>query len=217
MPHCIEFAYVLGFRSACTAVRPVPFSSMGAQNGFQNGDVLPTPKPLNQMFSKLPDTIFSVMTSLSLKHNSINLGQGFPDEEGPGDHHPVAAAVAPPPPCATLPQDLQPDPPLRLHADSMKRMAGSAVMDFSNQYPPSMGSAFPAWSHRSMSTMRLHDPPDPCIHAHTGTCSASQSPSCGKRWRGTQRSSISCRWTGRRRRSSRLARLRPSPPSSWAS
>ncbi len=64
----------------------VSYSSMGAQNGM-HGDVPSTPKPLNQMFAKLPDTIFSVMTSLSIKHNSINLGQGFPDDEGPGDHH----------------------------------------------------------------------------------------------------------------------------------
>ena len=61
------------------------YSSMGAQNGI-HGDGASAPKPLNQMFAKLPDTIFSVMTSLSIKHNSINLGQGFPDDEGPGDH-----------------------------------------------------------------------------------------------------------------------------------
>ena len=30
-------------------------------------------------------TIFQKMTELSLKHNSINLGQGFPDEDGPKD------------------------------------------------------------------------------------------------------------------------------------
>ena len=30
-------------------------------------------------------TIFQKMTELSVKHNSINLGQGFPDEDGPSD------------------------------------------------------------------------------------------------------------------------------------
>ncbi len=73
------------------------YSSMGAQNGFHE-DVPSAPKPLNQLFAKLPDTIFSVMTSLSIKHNSINLGQGFPDDEGPGDHrHDLMHQPIPPP------------------------------------------------------------------------------------------------------------------------
>ena len=33
-------------------------------------------KPFNDTFSRLPTTIFSVMTALSIKHKSINLGQG---------------------------------------------------------------------------------------------------------------------------------------------
>lgn len=37
------------------------------------------PKPLNELFSKLPTTIFSVMTDLANKHQSINLGQGAPN------------------------------------------------------------------------------------------------------------------------------------------
>lgn len=41
------------------------------------------PKPLNDLFTHLPTTIFTVMTNLAIKHNTINLGQGFPDEEGP--------------------------------------------------------------------------------------------------------------------------------------
>ena len=88
--------------SLCSrGVSSVPHSSsMGAQNGI-NGDDLPAPKPLNQMFAKLPDTIFSVMTSLSLKHNSINLGQGFPDDEGPGDQCTAAPHKRPPPPSGT--------------------------------------------------------------------------------------------------------------------
>ena len=41
------------------------------------------PKPLNDLFTGLPTTIFTVMTNLAIKHKTINLGQGFPDEEGP--------------------------------------------------------------------------------------------------------------------------------------
>lgn len=40
-------------------------------------------KPLNDLFTGLPTTIFTVMTNLAVKHKTINLGQGFPDEEGP--------------------------------------------------------------------------------------------------------------------------------------
>ena len=36
-------------------------------------------KPLNDLFTGLPTTIFTVMTNLALKHKTINLGQGFPD------------------------------------------------------------------------------------------------------------------------------------------
>ena len=41
------------------------------------------PKPLNDLLTDLPTTIFTVMTNLAIKHKTINLGQGFPDEEGP--------------------------------------------------------------------------------------------------------------------------------------
>ncbi|KAL0036368.1 hypothetical protein WJX77_004690 [Trebouxia sp. C0004] len=43
----------------------------------------PDVKPLNGLFTGLPTTIFTVMTNLAIKHKTINLGQGFPDEEGP--------------------------------------------------------------------------------------------------------------------------------------
>ena len=33
-------------------------------------------------FSRLGTTIFSVMSALALEHNAVNLGQGFPDEDG---------------------------------------------------------------------------------------------------------------------------------------
>lgn len=37
----------------------------------------------NPVFASLPVTIFTVMSALALEHKAINLGQGFPDEDGP--------------------------------------------------------------------------------------------------------------------------------------
>ena len=37
----------------------------------------------NPVFGALGTTIFSVMSALASKHGAINLGQGFPDEDGP--------------------------------------------------------------------------------------------------------------------------------------
>jgi N-succinyldiaminopimelate aminotransferase len=37
----------------------------------------------NPVFSGLPTTIFTVMSALAVEHRAINLGQGFPDEDGP--------------------------------------------------------------------------------------------------------------------------------------
>ena len=48
---------------------------------LQNGGT--TDKPLNKTFDALPTTIFTVMTNLANEHGSVNLGQGFPDDEGP--------------------------------------------------------------------------------------------------------------------------------------
>lgn len=53
---------------------------MAAVNGHRSSN---EPKPLNNLFTDLPTTIFTVMTNLAIKHKTINLGQGFPDEEGP--------------------------------------------------------------------------------------------------------------------------------------
>lgn len=40
-------------------------------------------KRLNPVFAGLPTTIFTVMSDLANEYNAINLGQGFPDSEGP--------------------------------------------------------------------------------------------------------------------------------------
>jgi aspartate/methionine/tyrosine aminotransferase len=42
-------------------------------------------KPANSLLSGIGTTIFTVMSALAVEHNSINLGQGFPDTEGPAD------------------------------------------------------------------------------------------------------------------------------------
>ncbi len=41
------------------------------------------PPPFNPVFASLGTTIFTVMSALATEHGAINLGQGFPDEDGP--------------------------------------------------------------------------------------------------------------------------------------
>jgi len=42
-------------------------------------------KHANAQFAALGTTIFTTMSALAVKHGAINLGQGFPDTEGPAD------------------------------------------------------------------------------------------------------------------------------------
>jgi aspartate/methionine/tyrosine aminotransferase len=42
-------------------------------------------KPANALLSRAGTTIFTVMSALAVRHGAINLGQGFPDVEGPAD------------------------------------------------------------------------------------------------------------------------------------
>lgn len=42
-------------------------------------------KPVNSLLAATGTTIFTVMSALATKHKSINLGQGFPDTDGPDD------------------------------------------------------------------------------------------------------------------------------------
>jgi N-succinyldiaminopimelate aminotransferase len=42
-------------------------------------------KPANDLLSGIGTTIFTVMSALAAEHKSINLGQGFPDTDGPAD------------------------------------------------------------------------------------------------------------------------------------
>jgi aspartate/methionine/tyrosine aminotransferase len=48
-------------------------------------------RPANKVFSSLGTTIFTVMSALANEHGAINLGQGFPDDEGPDDVRAYAA------------------------------------------------------------------------------------------------------------------------------
>jgi aspartate/methionine/tyrosine aminotransferase len=45
----------------------------------------------NPVFARLPTTIFTVMSALAAEHGAVNLGQGFPDEDGPKSIREVAA------------------------------------------------------------------------------------------------------------------------------
>ncbi len=42
-------------------------------------------KPTNALLSGLGTTVFTVMSALAVEHGAINLGQGFPDTDGPED------------------------------------------------------------------------------------------------------------------------------------
>lgn len=51
-------------------------------------------KPQNDLLSATGTTIFTVMSALANEHGAINLGQGFPDYDGPADViHAAAAAL----------------------------------------------------------------------------------------------------------------------------
>ena len=45
----------------------------------------------NPVFAGMGTTIFSVMSALAVEHRAINLGQGFPDEDGPAAIREAAA------------------------------------------------------------------------------------------------------------------------------
>jgi len=49
-----------------------------------------TPR-FNPVFARLPTTIFTVMSAAAAKYDAVNLGQGFPDEDGPATIRAAAA------------------------------------------------------------------------------------------------------------------------------
>ena len=46
---------------------------------------------LNNVFAAQGETVFTVMSALAAEHGAINLGQGFPDIDGPEDIRRAAA------------------------------------------------------------------------------------------------------------------------------
>src|SRR3954469_7804536 len=50
-------------------------------------------QPQNSLLSATGTTIFTVMSALAVEHGAINLGQGFPDYDGPEDVIEAAAAA----------------------------------------------------------------------------------------------------------------------------
>jgi N-succinyldiaminopimelate aminotransferase len=50
-------------------------------------------KPANTLLAQTGTTIFTVMSALATRHQAINLGQGFPDTDGPEDVLDAAAAA----------------------------------------------------------------------------------------------------------------------------
>src|SRR5260370_20256412 len=50
-----------------------------------------TMKPANALMSSLGTTVFEVMSALARQHQSVNLGQGFPDDKGPEEVRRAAA------------------------------------------------------------------------------------------------------------------------------
>src|ERR1700750_345383 len=48
-------------------------------------------KPATALMSSLGTTVFEVMSALAREHQSVNLGQGFPDDKGPEEVRRAAA------------------------------------------------------------------------------------------------------------------------------
>ncbi len=48
-------------------------------------------KPANSLMAGLGTTVFEVMSALARQHQSVNLGQGFPDDKGPEEVRQAAA------------------------------------------------------------------------------------------------------------------------------
>ncbi|MEO9525952.1 aminotransferase [Roseibium sp.] len=50
-------------------------------------------KPTNPVFAGIDTTVFETMSRLAMAHDAVNLGQGFPDVDGPDDIRKVAATA----------------------------------------------------------------------------------------------------------------------------
>ncbi|MGH6872768.1 MAG: aminotransferase [Rhizomicrobium sp.] len=86
---------------------------------------LPAPNPV---FARLPTTIFTVMSALAAEHGAINLGQGFPDEDGPAAIREVAAKA--------LVEGPNQYPPMRGRAELRRAIAGHAKRFYGLDFDP---------------------------------------------------------------------------------
>lgn len=66
----------------CNVATPACGPAGGRQDVNLSHTVLSAPL-LNPVFANRPTTIFAVMSALARRHGAVNLGQGFPDEDGP--------------------------------------------------------------------------------------------------------------------------------------
>ena len=46
---------------------------------------------MNPLFARMPTNIFTAMSALAVEHKAVNLGQGFPDQDGPESMRAIAA------------------------------------------------------------------------------------------------------------------------------
>ncbi|MDE2184810.1 MAG: aminotransferase [Alphaproteobacteria bacterium] len=79
-------------------------------------------------FANLPTTIFTVMSALAVKHGAINLGQGFPDEDGPIAIREAAARA--------LREESNQYPPMRGRPDLRRALARHAERFYGLAYDP---------------------------------------------------------------------------------
>ena len=77
--------------ASCPTVRHTERLRLALSNAGRSGGGTLL-QPTNTLLSELGTTIFTVMSALAAQHGAINLGQGFPDTDGPADV--VAAAAA---------------------------------------------------------------------------------------------------------------------------
>ena len=116
----------------------------------------------NPVFGALGTTIFSVMSALAAKHGAVNLGQGFPDEDGPLAIREAAAKA--------LRQEVR-GWRLQLKSDKsiadLSRMFGPVIAGWVNYYcrfhPSAFGRvarhinrALARWAMRKFKTLRGH-------------------------------------------------------------
>jgi len=82
----------------------------------------------NPVFSGLPTTIFTVMSALATEHRAINLGQGFPDEDGPLAIREAAARA--------LIEDSNQYPPMKGRVELRRALAAHAARFYDLHFDP---------------------------------------------------------------------------------